>query len=98
MNRQERVLPGPGSTEVLAPGLDIADAPRVERPNPLAVALRIFEKKRSLFLERELEPRQVDLLLVRLDDGKVRIDGDVHGLRRRWGISDIDACLEVYSG
>jgi len=73
--------------------VDVADPPRIEKLDPLAVDLLAFEEEIPLFGEAQLEPGQVDLLLIGFDGGEIGIDGEVPRHRLSERVTRIQAGL-----
>lgn len=84
----------------LRAAVDIRNPPRIEQLNALAVDFTSFKEKISFFREISFETGEVDLFLVRLDRGKIGIDGHIPGDGLGKGItrihSDLSSCLFAF--
>jgi len=89
LRREEGIGEPASSPERLGAEMDVPDAARVERPDPLLVLLRPFEKEGTLFGNAELEAGEVHLLLVGLDDGEIGIHRGVHQVPRSRGEAEL---------
>jgi hypothetical protein len=94
-DREGGQRPGPLPSQQLAAAGDVGDAAGVERADPLAEQFLPLEEELPLLAERDLEPREVDRLLIGFHRREVGEDRPVEGHLRREAVACIQAGVPV---